>query len=304
MRYQDAYISLHYAYLTTWGKVQLGAELDYRIHGGKRYYALEPGTEYGIRVNMPGNWSNVEIVVALDGRDVLKNEPANFETHRGYLTRESKCDVDGWRTSDTNVKLFVAESLGQGKTTSEKSGGAASARGTIGAAIFSEKRQEPVYRSRGVVLESTRGGMETMSFGASRGGLLGGGDEGLEGFVSHGPSGLLGGSPTRGVTRSGGARGASAGGQQTNSVSRGGGGYMKSAAAVPAPSVGTAAGASAVSAVTKSQFIREGAPTLIEIEYDSRANLIKRGIFEADAQGSKAWPGMPAPSQYCDPNKL
>ena len=298
MRFQDAYISLHYAYLTTWGKVQLGAELDYRIHGGKRYYALEPGTEYGIRVNMPGNWSNVEIVVALDGRDVLKNEPANFETHRGYLTRESKCDVDGWRTSDTNVKLFVAESLGQGKTTSEKSGGAASARGTIGAAIFSEKRQSPVYRSRGVVLESTRGGFESMSFGASRGG----GDEGLESFVSHGPSGLLGGSPTRGVTRSGGARGASAGGgQQTNSVSRGGG-YMKSAAAVPAPSVGTAAGASAVSAVTKSQFIRDGAPTLIEIEYDSRANLIARGIFEA--QGSKAWPGMPVKSEFCDPNKL
>ena len=308
----SAYIALHHAYTTRWNETVLGAEFDFRVHDSKRYYAIEPGTQYGIRVHLPSGYGRKETIVSVDGRDVLKNEAANFEKFRGLVTGGSDpfVDVKGWRISDTEIKVFVSESLGYGLTTSEKSGGSKASRGAIGAAIFGElavrRDASPRYASGGVrgMSAGSRGigddgsadggFLEGVQFGASRGGAL-------ESMSMH----SMGGASldmSYEVTRGGGQHTAHLLGGPT----RGGVTYKMSAPA-PAPSVGTKAGHTSIDKVGSTSFNRDGGPTIIEIEYDSLANLIARGIFETPGSQPRAWAGMPhlsGPTGFCDKSRL
>jgi hypothetical protein len=74
-------------------------------HGGTRWIAAGFGDRYSIRVwNRSERW--VEAVVAVDGRDVLNGQRASA-SNRGYLIAPySSIDVDGFRTSDTEVAAF------------------------------------------------------------------------------------------------------------------------------------------------------------------------------------------------------
>lgn len=102
--------------------------------GSELYAVGEPDARYSLAV---ANDSNVtyEVVLSVDGLDVIDGRPAGFEK-RGYVIDPfSSVVIDGWRTSEDTVAAFrfssiedsYAERTGEGRNV-----------GVIGAAFFRE----------------------------------------------------------------------------------------------------------------------------------------------------------------------
>ena len=114
-----------------------GAQYPSFFHGGSLYYAGQQGGYYALRLtnNTAGR---VEVVVTVDGRDVISGQVGNFKKQRGYvLDPFATVVVDGFRQSYDQVAAFQFSDL-QSSYTARL--GTPQNAGVIGVAVFEEKR--------------------------------------------------------------------------------------------------------------------------------------------------------------------
>lgn len=85
--------------------------------------------------------SRLEIVLSVDGLDVMDGRPASTKK-RGYIIKPGKTlTVKGFRTSDDAVAAFKFSSVSE--SYSNKRHGATRNVGVIGMAVFTEKGVDP-----------------------------------------------------------------------------------------------------------------------------------------------------------------
>jgi hypothetical protein len=117
-----------------------GGFLSGFVAGGKNYVIGEAGRRYSIVVrNRTQN--RLEIVVSVDGLDVIDGRPAAF-SKRGYLVDpQGELEIDGFRQSVDTVAAFRFGSV-RGSYASQKHGDSRNV-GVIGLAVFHERGTNP-----------------------------------------------------------------------------------------------------------------------------------------------------------------
>ena len=110
------------------------------IAGGRNYVIGEASRRYSIVIrNRTQN--RLEIVVSVDGLDVIDGRPAAF-SKRGYLVDpQSELEIDGFRQSMDTVAAFRFGSV-RGSYANQKNGDSRNV-GVIGLAIFHERGTNP-----------------------------------------------------------------------------------------------------------------------------------------------------------------
>ncbi|MEO5730058.1 MAG: hypothetical protein ABI134_10650 [Byssovorax sp.] len=112
--------------------------------GGKSYVVGEAGRRYIIVVHNNTD-SRLEIVLSVDGLDVLDGKAASFNK-RGYLVDpRADVEIDGFRQSVDTVAAFRFGSV-RGSYAAQKTGDARNV-GVIGVAIFNERGTNPFNSS-------------------------------------------------------------------------------------------------------------------------------------------------------------
>lgn len=119
---------------------EAGALLATYQERGRTYVLGRVGRRYGIRVRN-GSARRVEVVVSVDGRDVIDGRPASFG-RRGYVVdAHGELQVDGYRLSDARVAAFRFGTVA--RSYAARMGDARDV-GVIGVAVFPER--EPRFR--------------------------------------------------------------------------------------------------------------------------------------------------------------
>ena len=126
--------------MVEWGiKSGLGYATTYQS-GKKRFVAGSPGKAYSIMVKNRCQ-SRVEVVLSVDGLDVMDGKPAAF-TKRGYLIAPGgTLEVKGWRSGWDTVARFEFSSVGA--SYANRRHGDTRNVGVIGLAVFGEKGVDP-----------------------------------------------------------------------------------------------------------------------------------------------------------------
>jgi hypothetical protein len=114
-------------------------------YGSSMYVAGEEGSQYVLRL-VNNTAERVEVVVTVDGRDVVSGELGDFKKQRGYVIEPfGSIPIDGFRTSLDHVAAFRFAGLGQAYTAQR---GTPQHVGVIGVAVFREKpgkqKNEPI----------------------------------------------------------------------------------------------------------------------------------------------------------------
>jgi hypothetical protein len=147
-----------------------GKRLPIYSHNGHYYITGQPGKKYTIAVNC-FNSKRVEVVESIDGRDVLKDQPANL-SNSGMVIQGMWLNR-GWRINDNEIREFEFGNV-EGSIAAQ-AGGSTSNVGVIGVAIFAEKESVNYWRyDRGTYYGRIESKTLTSSFSA--------GDQ-LRGFV-------------------------------------------------------------------------------------------------------------------------
>ncbi|MCH7226354.1 hypothetical protein [Haloferula sp. A504] len=108
--------------------------------GGKRFVVGSPGKAYSIVVKNRCR-SRVEVVLSVDGLDVMDGKPASF-AKRGYLIAPGDTlEVKGWRSGWDTVARFEFSSVGA--SYANRRHGDTRNVGVIGLAVFGEKGADP-----------------------------------------------------------------------------------------------------------------------------------------------------------------
>lgn len=115
-----------------------GQTLPSYLHLGSLYFAGQQGDRYDLRVtNNTGD--RVEVVITVDGRDVISGELGNYKRQRGYvLDPWATVVVDGFRQSLDQVAAFRFSSLDQSYTGLR---GTPQHAGVVGVAVFKERKR-------------------------------------------------------------------------------------------------------------------------------------------------------------------
>lgn len=105
-------------------------------HRGQTFVAGERGERYVLRIVNDAP-TRVEVVVSVDGRDVISGKPGDFRTQRGYVVEPfGEVVIDGFRRSLSEVASFrfsgVRESYAARRGTPQHAG-------VIGVAVFGER---------------------------------------------------------------------------------------------------------------------------------------------------------------------
>jgi hypothetical protein len=124
-----------------WGAYRLelvdeaGRVLPTWSHHGRTYTLGRKGERYLVRVrNQSGR--RAEVVVSVDGRDVVDGRPASF-AKRGYLVEPGgEVTIDGYRLNDAAVAAFRFSSVSA--SYASRMGDARDV-GVIGVAVFPER---------------------------------------------------------------------------------------------------------------------------------------------------------------------
>lgn len=115
-------------------------------HQGRLFVAGEQGQRYAIRIANPSA-ERIEVVVSVDGRDVVSGSKADFARNRGYVVEPfGTLTIDGFRTSMQDVAAFRFSSV-QDSYSARR--GTAGNVGVIGVAVFKEKPRQPLARRGG-----------------------------------------------------------------------------------------------------------------------------------------------------------
>jgi hypothetical protein len=105
-------------------------------HRGQTFVAGERGERYEIVVTN-NTASRVEVVVSVDGRDVVTGKLGDFTKHRGYVLEPfGSVMIDGFRTSLEEVAAFRFSGVGDSYTARQ---GTPQHAGVIGVAVFHER---------------------------------------------------------------------------------------------------------------------------------------------------------------------
>jgi hypothetical protein len=107
-------------------------------HKGSTFVAGELGERYNVRL-VNESADRLEVVVTVDGRDVISGKPGDFKRQRGYvLDPFGEVVIDGYRTSLDHVAAFrfssVRDSYAGRRGTPQNAG-------VIGVAVFRERVQ-------------------------------------------------------------------------------------------------------------------------------------------------------------------
>lgn len=250
---------------------------EYR-HQGDWFIEGRKDARYAIRV-INRTARRVEVVVTVDGLDVLDGRPGDYRTRRGYVLRPWQTyDIEGFRLDMGRVAAFRFSTVA--RSYAARTGDARNV-GVIGVAFFPEERP----RSRLPMGEIPRIGRPFPEREESP-------EEGAGGFRTRAESREIGGL--------GGGMGS---GKMDLDVATG------SAEASPAPSaslpaarpdraarqrpgLGTEFGEARASAVVETRFVREN-PTvplrLVVIRYDDRDGLRAMGVPVDDPEVCDSW---------------
>ena len=127
--------------LVEWGlKGSFGFWPTFEDVEGRRYVRGREGRPFSIYLKNLSR-SRLELVVSVDGLDVMDGRPASVKK-RGYLLRPGESiTIDGWRTSESEVARFEFTSVGASYA-QQRHGDARNA-GVIGLAVFREKGVDP-----------------------------------------------------------------------------------------------------------------------------------------------------------------
>lgn len=121
-------------------KDESGALLSGFNANSRNYIVGEAGRRYSIVVRNATPF-RVEVVLSVDGLDVLDGKDASF-SKRGYIVDpRGEIEVDGFRTSTSQVAAFRFGSV-RGSYAGQKYGNTANV-GVIGVAVFHERGTEP-----------------------------------------------------------------------------------------------------------------------------------------------------------------
>lgn len=121
-------------------KDENGSFLSGFTAGSKNYVVGEAGRRYTIVVRNATPF-RIECVLSVDGLDVLDGKDASF-TKRGYIVDpKGEIEIDGFRTSTTQVAAFRFGSV-RGSYAGQKYGDTTNV-GVIGLAVFNERGTEP-----------------------------------------------------------------------------------------------------------------------------------------------------------------
>lgn len=139
--------------MVEWGiRSGFGYATSYRSVG-KRFVVGSPGKAYTIVVKNRCR-SRVEVVLSVDGLDVMDGRPASF-AKRGYLIAPGDTlEVKGWRSGWDTVARFEFSSVGASYA-NQRHGDARNV-GVIGLAVFGEKGVDP-WEWMGGEVERRRG---------------------------------------------------------------------------------------------------------------------------------------------------
>lgn len=107
-------------------------------HRGRSYIEGRQGARYLLRItnNSPGR---IEVVAAVDGRDVIDGQPMDSDKHGYIILPHSSAVIDGWRTSMQTVAAFRFTSPEDSYST--RMGSSSRKLGMIEVAVFREKRE-------------------------------------------------------------------------------------------------------------------------------------------------------------------
>jgi hypothetical protein len=106
---------------------------------GRIFVLGEAGQRYTVRVRN-GSPQRIEVVVSVDGRDVVDGRPASWD-RRGYLVEPyGETTIDGYRLNQASVAAFRFGSVSQ--SYAAKTGDARDV-GVIGVAVFPERVYAP-----------------------------------------------------------------------------------------------------------------------------------------------------------------
>jgi hypothetical protein len=116
-----------------------GATLPTFQHRGRTYVLGSLGQRYLVRVRN-GSPRRAEVVVSVDGRDVVDGQPSAWEK-RGYLVEAyGEVTIDGYRLSEASVAAFRFSSVP--RSYAARMGDARDV-GVIGVAVFPERAPRP-----------------------------------------------------------------------------------------------------------------------------------------------------------------
>ncbi|HVI96523.1 MAG TPA: hypothetical protein VM753_21065 [Anaeromyxobacter sp.] len=118
-----------------------GAPLPTFEHKGRTFVLGALGARYAVRVRN-GSGERVEVVVSVDGRDVVDGRPSRLEKHGYILQPYGSIAIDGFRLSDAAVAAFRFASVP--RSYAARMGDARDV-GVIGVAIFPERAPELAY---------------------------------------------------------------------------------------------------------------------------------------------------------------
>lgn len=115
-----------------------GGALPSFLHLGSMYYAGTEGQRYDLRLTNH-TAGRVEVVITVDGRDVVSGDEGNFKRQRGYVLEPfASIPVEGFRQSYDHVAAFRFSDLEQSYTAQR---GTPQHAGVIGVAVFKERRR-------------------------------------------------------------------------------------------------------------------------------------------------------------------
>ncbi len=113
-----------------------GNVLPGAYHKGKLHVAGDPNSEYGLRVRNLTHF-RVEVVLTVDGRDVLTGKPGSAKATGYVLSPYQTSTIKGWRTSMSEVAAFEFADVSE--SYASKLGDASNV-GVIGMAVYGERR--------------------------------------------------------------------------------------------------------------------------------------------------------------------
>jgi len=117
-----------------------GKPLPSFLYQGRTYVLGTTGLRYRVRVrNHSGR--RAEVVVSVDGRDVIDGGPSSMEKHGYVVDGHGEVLIDGFRLSQDAVAAFRFGTVSRSYAALE---GDARDVGVIGVAVFPERRPRPV----------------------------------------------------------------------------------------------------------------------------------------------------------------
>ena len=121
-----------------------GAPLRSAMQDGRTFVAGERGERYAVEIsNNTGR--RLEVVVSVDGRDVVSGKSGDFRTQRGYVIGPFQTvTIDGFRQSLQQVAAFRFSSVAHSYAARR---GSARNVGVIGVAVFEEQARPMMKRS-------------------------------------------------------------------------------------------------------------------------------------------------------------